>query len=111
LAQGIRPVSSNPGGSAQPMNVIQMEGFSAEVDWRNLCPESRAESGDAVSFLEYLYLEHNDDGSLGDLLTDFNNQFTWVGYDIQPAGNGGCYIVYDSFGNPNCTITKVIDDC
>lgn len=117
LANGIRPASSNPsGGSSQPNYIIDMEGFSAEVDWRNLCPESEAENGDAVSMLEYLQLEQTawDEAnpiSDGTLQTGTNNQYTWVGFDIRTSGSGGCYVRYNSFGDPTCTIELIIDDC
>ena len=116
LSQGIRPAGSNPSpgsGGSQPNYVIQMEGFRSEVDWRNLCPESRAEDEDAVSMLDYISLQlTNDITNDGDLKTSFDNQYTWVGYDIITNGDpGGCYVVYDSFGDPSCTIDLIIDDC
>lgn len=117
LANGIRPAAARPsGGDSQPDYVIQMEGFRAEVDWRNLCPESQAENGDAVSMLDYLQLadtawETTSPLTDGKLHTGFDNRFTWVGYDIRLSEPGGCYVRYDSFGTPSCTIELTIDDC
>jgi MSHA pilin protein MshA len=37
-----------------------------------------------------------------------------LGYDVPASGtptNQGCYILYDSFATPNCTLTLVTDDC
>lgn len=115
LAQGITPADSNP-GAGQSAFVVQMEGFQAEVDWRNLCPESEAEFGDNATMLDYINLERKEwvanQEVTGELFADTNNQFTWVGYNIKDNGSaGGCYIRYDSFGNPECTIELITTDC
>ena len=43
------------------------------------------------------------------------NQYTFIGYDIpsnsSPVTTQGCYVIYDSFGEPNCTVTVVTVDC
>lgn len=36
---GLKPVSSNPGGSAQTGFIFDFGYGAAEVDWRNLCPK------------------------------------------------------------------------
>ena len=43
-----------------------------------------------------------------------DNQFALIGFDLPPSGhptNQGCYIIYDSFGEPECTLTVVTTDC
>lgn len=107
LAQGLSTAGSNPGN--QSAFIIDYGGDSAEVDWRNLCPESRAELGDALTMLDFINV-----GTSGGLSTQFNNQYTLVGYDIPGFSvptNQGCYVIYDSFGFPNCTVTVVTVDC
>lgn len=129
LSQGLSPGTSNPGGgNAQNIFLVEVDGLEVEVDWANLCPESDPELGDAssdgsLSMLDYLLIEDtpwSDTNQFidGQLNTHFNNQFTWLGYDIRLSGPGGCYVVYDSFGdrdfsdgNSMCTITLVTDDC
>lgn len=115
-AQGLSPASANPGGSSQTGYVIETEAGSAEVDWRNLCPESQAELEDNLTMLDYLSIDENTSR----FETRVSNRSTWVGFDIpdglspDPADNNsgrGCYVQYDSFGDPNCTTTKVTTDC
>lgn len=105
---GLSPVSANPGGNRQPGYLVDFPFGSAEVDWRNLCPESRAESGDRLTMLDFL--EINGD----DITNQVNNQYTLVGYDIPGFSvptDRGCYVIYDSFGNPDCTVVVVSVDC
>lgn len=109
LAQGLSIAPANPGGSAQTGYVIQVGNQSSEVDWRNLCPESRAELGDQLTMVDYITLNE-----AGGLTSQANNRYTLVGYDIPGFSvptNQGCYIIYDSFGDPNCTVTLVTVDC
>jgi len=106
-ATGLAPVASNPGGNTQTMFVVDFPFGSSEVDWRNLCPESRAEVADALTMLDFMQLEGSG------LLTSVDNRYTKVGYQL-PAGvptTTGCYVFYDSFGNPDCTVTLVDVDC
>jgi len=100
-ASGLSPVSSNPGGSSQTEFVIDTELGSSEVDWRNLCPESQAEVGDALSMADYISMS---DAS-GELIVDVDNRYTEVGYDLS---SGGCYVSYDSFA---CTVTTDLIGC
>lgn len=100
-AQGLSPAASNPGGSHQPGFVIETEAGRSEVDWRNLCPESRAEVADALTMLDHIGLQATGTG----LRTRVTNQSTRVGYDL---GAGGCYADYDSFA---CTVTVVTAGC
>lgn len=107
MSQGITVQSSNPGN--QSAYLIDFDGQSSEIDWRNLCPESIAELGDRLTMVDFINL-----GSSGDLSSQLNNQYTLVGYDIPGFSvpqNQGCYIIYDSFGSPNCTVTVVTADC
>lgn len=102
VASGLSPLSANPGGSSQSSMVIHTNLGSFEVDWRNLCPESRAELLDRLTTLDFI-----DFGvtSSGQLQTRLNNQYTWIGYSLPP---GQCYVVYDSFA---CTVTVVSSGC
>ena len=107
LSKGLVASTSNP--SDQSKYIIETEAGSFELDWRNLCPESRAELGDSLVLNEHLGLEETDKLSI-----IVSNQYFRVGYDIQ--GNGpptanGCYITYDSFGFPNCTVDLIDSDC
>jgi hypothetical protein len=96
-----------------------------EVDWANLCPESLSEEGDSdgvledqkITMLDYLMMESNSDGALGDLLTSVSNRYTLIGYTLPTSSDSsGCYVEYDSFGErppakPSCPIKMVIDKC
>jgi MSHA pilin protein MshA len=100
-AQGLSPTASNPGGTLQTAYVIETEAGRSEVDWRNLCPESRAEVADALTMLDHIGLQVRGAG----LVTQVDNQSTRVGYDLGP---GGCHAHYDSFA---CTVTAVTAGC
>jgi len=107
--KGLSPVSSNP-GSGQSAYVVEFGFGSAEVDFRNLCPESSAELGTQLDMKDFLTLDAQDFEN-----TVTTNQYTFIGYHIpstsSPVTNQGCYIIYDSFGDPDCTITVVTEDC
>ena len=99
---GLSPVASNPSSSSdQTSFVIETELGTSEVDWRNLCPESQAEVGDALSMGDYISLP----SSSGDLIVAIDNQYTRVGYDLDP---GGCFVSYDSFA---CSVTTDLTGC
>lgn len=105
---GLTPSTSNP-RNAQSNYIVDFGFGRAEVDWRNLCPESRAELGDAMDLLDFLDVSFNDQIS-----SRFNNQYTLIGFDVPASGTPtteGCYIIYDSFGAPDCTVTIVEVDC
>lgn len=107
FAQGLSPASSNP--DDQSKFLIDFGHGVAEIDWRNLCPESSAELGDQLDMIDFINME-------GEGLTSReNNQFTLVGYDYPSDYSNptdqGCYIIYDSFGEPACTVTLVTEDC
>ncbi len=106
-ANGLTISPSNP--PSQAGYIIETEAGTSEVDWRNLCPESRAELGDALSMSDHIGLSET-----GGLTTIVSNQYTRVGYDIQGSGAptaNGCYVTYDSFGDPNCTVSLITTDC
>lgn len=127
LSQGLSPATSDPGGgAAQDIYIVDVEGLNVEVDWYTLCPESRAERGAnaGASMLDFIYLDAVNQTPTspidGTLYAEFNNQFTWVGFNITAAGANagtgpGCYVEYNSFGtrgsDPACPVTLVIDDC
>lgn len=98
-ASGLSTVDANPGGSQQAGFVVDFGWGTAEVDWRNLCPESRAELGDNLTMLDFISVD--EDTSL--LETQVGNQSTRVGFDLNT-----CYVEYDSFA---CTVTVVRSDC
>jgi MSHA pilin protein MshA len=104
---GLSVAGSNPGN--QSAYIVETEAGTSEVDWRNLCPESRAELGDALSMLDHIGLSVS-----ADMTTSVSNQYTRVGYDLRGSGAAtanGCYVTYDSFGDPECTVTVVDADC
>lgn len=106
-ASGLKAAAENPGGNEQTGFVVNFPFGSTEVDWRNLCPESMAEVGDRLTMLDFVIVS---DG----LESMANNQYTLVGYDIPGFSvptDRGCYVIYDSFGSPNCTVTVVTEDC
>jgi MSHA pilin protein MshA len=105
-AKGLSISAANPGD--QSIYLVTTEAGTSEVDWRNLCPESRAELSDALEMSDHIGLSESDE--LGILL---NNQYTKVGYEINSlaASASGCYVLYDSFGDPDCTVTVVTNDC
>jgi len=105
--KGLSISTSNPGN--QSAYIVETEAGTSEVDWRNLCPESRAELGDALSMID-----HIDLSTTSDLTSSTSNRYTRVGYDIRGSGAptaNGCYVTYDSFGDPDCTVSVVITDC
>ncbi len=110
---GLQTSVSNPGGNTQSDYVIDTAFGSSEVDWANLCPESRAELDDELTMLDFTTIR----AGTGGLQTDFDNRYTRVGYDLPP---GRCYVEYDSFGGSSgsriggespCIITVVSDGC
>tara|TARA_R110001599_G_C11777059_1_gene612053 strand:+ start:13 stop:534 length:522 start_codon:yes stop_codon:yes gene_type:complete len=105
-AQGLSITSSDPGD--QSAYLVTTEAGTSEVDWRNLCPESRAELADTLEMSDHIGLVE-----IGDLRIRLDNQYTKVGYSINSviATAVGCYVHYDSFGDPDCTITLVTNDC
>ncbi len=108
-ASGLKAIDQNPGG-LQSDYLVDFGFGSAEVDFRNLCPEAQAEGGDKLNVFDYMDVPND-----GDITTRTTNQYGFIGYDI-PEGNSpkvdqGCYVFYDSFGSPNCTVTVVDADC
>lgn len=110
-AMGLSPAASNPGGSGgsnQAGYLVDFPFGTTEIDWRNLCPESQAEMGDKLTMLDFITVS-------GGLASRTNNQYTLIGFDIPPGfsvpTNAGCYVIYDSFGSPDCTVTVVTSDC
>lgn len=105
--KGLSISSSNPGN--QSAYIVETEAGTSEVDWRNLCPESSAELGDALDMSDHIDLQESSG-----LTTITDNRYTRIGFDIQGSGAptaNGCYVTYDSFGDPDCTINLVITDC
>jgi len=104
--KGLRAVATNP-GSIQTDYIVDFGFGSVEIDWRNLCPESEGEGGDQLEMLDFLDISD-------DFETRVNNQYTLIGYKIPSSGTPtteGCYLIYDSFGSPNCTVEIVTVDC
>ena len=127
IIAGLNPDASNPGD--QSNYVIDFGIGSVEVDWGTLCPESRGESGDKLTMIDFMILSND-----GSIISDFGNRHTVVGYN-QPFSDDDlnknhitddalpseCYVLYDSFGRSNasqcptegcvCTVRVVNDDC
>jgi MSHA pilin protein MshA len=99
IASGLSTADSNPGGSQQTGFAVDFGFGVTEVDWRNLCPESRAEVGDNLTMLDFLSIDPNNT----QLVTDVGNRSTRVGFDLAT-----CYVEYDSF---DCTVEIVRSDC
>lgn len=104
--QGLSVSASNPGD--QSAYLVTTEAGTSEVDWRNLCPESSAELSDSLDMPDHIGLSAE-----GDLSILVDNRYTQVGYGLSggPPPPTGCYVVYDSFGDPDCTITIVTNNC
>ncbi|MBQ0726975.1 MAG: hypothetical protein KBT77_06460 [Thalassolituus oleivorans] len=111
LLAGLTP-STTPSAGSESLYIVETEAGLSEVDYRNLCPESRAELGDKLTIIDLIGLEHSNT-----LDIKINNRFTQIGYDIRgngnspPSGTQGCFVSYDSFASPDCTIVLVIADC
>ena len=99
VASGLSVVGANPGGNQQTDFIVDFGWGTAEVDWRNLCPESRAELGDSLTMLDFVSVDENTTS----LETQVGNRSTRVGFDLNT-----CYVEYDSFA---CTVTAVRSDC
>jgi len=105
-AQGLSRASSNPGG-VQNSYVVETEAGRSEVDWRNLCPESRAEAADTLTMLDFISV---DDANTR-FQTSVDNRYTRVGFDLSTNPAQSCYVEYDSFGDPECTVTQFVSGC
>ena len=104
---GLNKAPANPGNQAAYL--VDFELGTTEVDWRNLCPESSAELGDALDMIDHMHAQLS-----GEMQIQTNNQYTLIGFDIPGFSvptNQGCYVIYDSFGDPECTVTTVTVDC
>ncbi|PAV26512.1 prepilin-type cleavage/methylation domain-containing protein [Tamilnaduibacter salinus] len=109
-ASGLSPSDSNPSGSNgsdQSGYLVKTEAGESEVDWRNLCPESRAELADTLTMLDHISVDPN----AANLKTAVGNQFTRVGFNLSSQPAQACYVEYDSFGEPDCTVTTVTTGC
>lgn len=104
---GLSPAASNPGGNDQQAYVLDFGFGRTEVDWRNLCPESRAESGDAIGMLEFMDIDGDD------FERQVDNRYSRIGYEIGGSSGAGqgCFLEYDSQGTPDCTIKVITTDC
>ncbi len=104
--KGLKAVPTNPGG-VQTDYVVDFGFGTVEIDWRNLCPESIGEAGEQLEMLDFLDISD-------DFETRVDNQFTLIGYNVPNSGTPtteGCYLIYDSFGSPDCTVEIVTVDC
>ncbi|MEZ9329677.1 type II secretion system protein [Vibrio breoganii] len=104
---------------------------SVEIDWGTLCPESRGESGDALTVIDFLTLDTSID-----VTYEIGNRHTVIGFDYSlddidlgstnyPDSElpDGCYVIYDSFGGRTgnnrtcpeggctCTVRAVDTEC
>ncbi|GEA59884.1 prepilin-type N-terminal cleavage/methylation domain-containing protein [Vibrio comitans] len=104
---------------------------SVEIDWGTLCPESRGESGDDLTVIDFLTLDTSID-----VTYEIGNRHTVIGFDYPFQESdlnsrnysdadlpNGCYVIYDSFGGREgnnrscpaegctCTVRVVDTDC
>lgn len=98
-ASGLSAAEPNPGGTVQTGFAVDFGFGTTEVDWCNLCSQSRAEVGDRLTMLDFLSL---DAGSTR-FRTNVTNRSTFVGFDLAT-----CYVEYDSF---DCEVRIVATDC
>lgn len=109
LASGLIAAKSNPGGAEQAAYAIDFGFGVTEVDWRNLCPESRAEVADKLGMLDFLDIENQE------FETYITNTYLFIGYDIADdrldPNAQGCYLIYDSTGLPDCTVRVIDNGC
>lgn len=109
VAGGLVTAESNPGSSDQDKYVIDFGFGATELDWRNLCPESRAELADKLGILEFLNIDTNE------FQTYITNTYAFIGYEIASnrlaSDAQGCYIIYDSRAVPDCTVRVVDNIC
>lgn len=108
--QGLTVSGANP-GAGQSAYLVETEAGTSEVDWRNLCPESEAEMADRLDMADHISFEEGQG-----LVEQIDNRYTRIGYEgligsTTPPFNSGCYVVYDSFGDPECTVNVVTNDC
>ncbi|MFQ3249573.1 MAG: MSHA pilin protein MshA [Glaciecola sp.] len=106
--KGLKAETVNP-GAGQTNYLIDFGFGSSELMFSNLCPESIAEMGTRMRLLDFMNVTLTDD-----ITVRVDNRYTLLGYDVPASGtptNQGCYILYDSFATPNCTLTLVTDDC
>ena len=52
----VNGLSVSDSSANQARFLVETEAGSSELDWRNLCPESQAELGDALSMFDYTNL-------------------------------------------------------
>ncbi|MEM0910787.1 MAG: prepilin-type N-terminal cleavage/methylation domain-containing protein [Pseudomonadota bacterium] len=112
-ASGLRPTSVNPfsvsGNPAQTDYIVDFGFGRTEVHYSSLCPESIAEAEDGFQMLDFMQ------NSLDERIeTRVDNQYTLVGYEVPASGvptDEGCYVIYDSFADDDCSIEIVIEDC
>jgi MSHA pilin protein MshA len=105
---GLEAKTVNP-GAGQTSYLIDFGFGSSELMFSNLCPESIAEMGTRMRLLDFLNVTLTDD-----MTVRVDNRYTLLGYDVPTTGEPitqGCYILYDSFATPNCTLTLVTEDC
>ena len=108
ITQGMTTYENNP-GTNQSALIVDFDGLSSEVHFSNLCPESIAELGDKMTMMDFINVNAG-----GSMTSEINNQYTLVGFDIPGFSvptNQGCYVIYDSFATPSCTVTTVTVDC
>ncbi|GAA6182828.1 MULTISPECIES: prepilin-type N-terminal cleavage/methylation domain-containing protein [Alteromonadaceae] len=106
--KGLTTTSTNP-GTGQSELIVDFGFAETELYFGNLCPEAESELGDAVDFFEFMEISSDEN-----LLRRTDNQYALIGYDVPSSGvptDQGCYVIYDSFAEPNCTVEVVDIDC
>jgi MSHA pilin protein MshA len=106
--KGLKTATVNP-DSGQSAYIVDFGFGSSELMFNNLCPESIAEMGSKMRLADYLNMSLSDD-----MTVKVENRYTLLGYDVPASGtpvDEGCYVLYDSFATPNCSLTVVTNDC
>ena len=107
MSDGIKRTQSPP--KDRNTFVVESENGLSALDWRNLCPVSKSQSHQTLSMLDLISFRLS-----GALTINVDERYTRVGYDIRGAGPAtadGCYVTYDSFAAPHCTVDIVTTDC
>ncbi|GAB2685753.1 prepilin-type N-terminal cleavage/methylation domain-containing protein [Aliiglaciecola aliphaticivorans] len=106
--QGLETSTVNP-GDGQSELIVDFGFAETELYFGNLCPEAESELGDSVDFFKFMDISSDED-----LETRTTNQYALIGYAVPSSGvptDQGCYVIYDSFAEPDCTIEVVDIDC
>jgi MSHA pilin protein MshA len=100
------PLNANP---SQDNYIVDVGFGSAEVLHTNLCPKSRSQQSDILDMFDILTTSFSDN-----IETRINDEVTLVGFELPDTGvplTDGCYVIYDSFTVPDCTVQVITSAC